>query len=136
MAQKTRDKILVIDDHPTTHRVLEKMLSVHGFEFIGAFDGAEGLIKATEQPPDLILMDILVPGMDGRELTRRIKQSPRAKNIPIVFITSTLSKREDKMDKFVEVDGVSYPAFAKPLYQPKLLSVIRKAIKASRKKNL
>ncbi|OGX06703.1 MAG: hypothetical protein A2Z88_09500 [Omnitrophica WOR_2 bacterium GWA2_47_8] len=129
MTARKHPIILVIDDHPIMHRVLEKRLKSQGYEYRGAQDAFTGLRMVKEEHPDLILMDILLPEINGRELTKRLKADPQTKDIPVVFISVTLSKKNDKEEKEIVIDGVTYPAFAKPLYTPKLQSVIRKILK-------
>ncbi|MFA5088294.1 MAG: response regulator [Candidatus Omnitrophota bacterium] len=132
--KKVRKKILVVDDHPITHRLLEKVLKSQGFDLISVFDGISAVFKAKEEHPDLILLDVMLPELGGHEVARRLKADPLTRDIPVVFVTNTLSKKEDKAQKEIIVDGVAYPAFAKPLYYLKLLSMIRKAIKQREKK--
>ena len=132
---ETPFKILVIDDHVMMHRTLEKVLNSQGFQFIGAFDAVSALSKAVSEAPDLILLDLRLPDMDGKQVVRSLKTDPKTRGIPIVFITATLSKKNDKEEKYVDVDGKQYLAFAKPLYYPKLVSVIRKEVNAFRKNN-
>ena len=128
--KKESQKILVVDDHVMMHRTLEKVLKSQNFEFIGAFDAVSAIAKAADEAPDLILLDLRLPDIDGQQVARSLKTDPKTQNIPIIFITATLSKKDDKVDKHVVVDGITYLAFAKPLYYPKLISVIKKTIAA------
>jgi len=83
-----RQKILVVDDVPTSAAVLESMLRQE-WDVMTAFDGDAALRLASEPPvPDLILLDINMPGIDGREVCRRLKKSPVTKDIPIIFVTA------------------------------------------------
>lgn len=129
MPKKAPAKILVIDDDPSTVRLLEKWLAVAGYDVLSAFNGTSGVVKAKEGKPDLILLDVMIPDLSGAEVTKKLKEDDATRQIPIVFITVTISKRNDKISKHIEIDGQLYQAFAKPLYQPKLLSVIRKLIR-------
>ncbi|OGX06704.1 MAG: hypothetical protein A2Z88_09505 [Omnitrophica WOR_2 bacterium GWA2_47_8] len=133
MTQKIRKKILVIDDHPMMHRELEKILSAQGFEFLGCFDAISGIRKVKESLPDLVLLDMMLPELDGKQVVRSIKTDEETKHIPVIFITATLSKRDDKKEKTIDVDGVTYPAFAKPLFYLKLISTIRHLIDENEK---
>src|SRR3989338_9124477 len=125
--------ILVVDDDLGMIRLLEKRLRSDGFEVIGALNGRTGLKKAKEVKPDLILLDILMPDISGGEGTRQLQLDPELKDIPIIFITVTIDKKEDKVDKEIELDGHVYPAFAKPLHHQKLMSVIKKELKRTGK---
>jgi len=69
-------RILAVDDTPQNLRLLEALLSRDGYEVVTAASGDEALRAIAERPPDLVLLDILMPGMDGYELTRRLRASP------------------------------------------------------------
>jgi two-component system cell cycle response regulator DivK len=90
-------RILVIEDQEDNRQILRDLLTSADFEVIEAADGEAGLAAAAAHRPDLILMDIQLPLMDGYEATRRIKASPVLRAIPIIVITSyALSGDEDK----------------------------------------
>ena len=125
----SKGKILVIDDHPIMHRELEKMLTTNGYEFFGAFDVVGGLRKAKLQKPDLVLVDIMLPEIEGTQVVRSFKTDPDLKNVPIIFMTVTLSKKDEAKNKMIKVDSESYPAFAKPISYPKLFLVFEQLIK-------
>ena len=74
--------ILIVDDSPTEVFQMRRMLENHGFETEGAADGAEGIRKAREIRPDLILMDIVMPGVDGFRATRTLANDPATRKIP------------------------------------------------------
>jgi two-component system cell cycle response regulator DivK len=81
-------RILVIEDQEDNRQILRDLLGNAGFDMIEAADGQEGVAAATKERPDLILMDIQLPIMDGYEATRRIKAIPELKAIPIIAVTS------------------------------------------------
>jgi two-component system, cell cycle response regulator DivK len=81
-------RILVVEDQPDNRRILRDMLGNAGYELIEAETGEEALIAVEAQRPDLILMDIQLPVMDGYEATRRIRSNPKLKSIPIIAVTS------------------------------------------------
>ena len=83
-----RNKILVIEDSSTTRKVIAITLSQNGYEIIEATDGLEGLSKLNETRPDLILLDIILPKMDGYKILSIIKENPEFKRIPVVMLTS------------------------------------------------
>ena len=80
--------ILVVEDQLDNRRILRDMLSNAGYELIEAESGEEALTAVEAQRPDLILMDIQLPVMDGYEATRRIRLNPELKSIPIIAVTS------------------------------------------------
>jgi two-component system cell cycle response regulator DivK len=81
-------RILVIEDHEDNRRILRDLLTSAGYEMVEAITGEEGVIFAQSHRPDLILMDIQLPGMDGYEATRRIKANPALRQIPVIAVTS------------------------------------------------
>ena len=121
-------KILVIDDDPATVRLLEKWCSNAGKEVVAALNGEVGLEKAVSEAPDLILLDMMLPGIGGVDVAKKLKASDITKDIPVIFITVTLGVEVDKGDETVDIDGCLYRIFAKPLHSRKILSEIRKSI--------
>ncbi len=90
-------KILVVEDTEDNRQILRDLLGMAGYEMVEAHDGAQGVAMAAEHRPDLILMDIQMPVLDGYEATRRIKADPALATIPIVAVTSyALSGDEQK----------------------------------------
>jgi len=81
------EKILVVDDSPTDRQHLLDALSSHGFSCVTAENGAEAIAKAQSEMPDLILMDIIMPGTNGYEATRAITRDERTKAIPVIICT-------------------------------------------------
>ena len=80
-------KILIIDDERHMVRLMEYHLNQRGYRVITAFDGREGLEKANSQKPDLVLLDIKMPGMDGYEVCRQIKTFSGTSHIPVIFVS-------------------------------------------------
>ena len=80
--------ILIVDDSPTEVFQMRRMLENHGFETEAAADGAEGVRKAREMRPDLILMDIVMPGVDGFKATRMLAADPATRAIPVIMVSS------------------------------------------------
>ena len=88
-------QILAIEDHEENRRLLRDLLTSFGYELIEAVNGEEGLVSADTHRPDLILMDIQLPGIDGYEVTRRIKASPALRHIPVIAVTSYALSGDD-----------------------------------------
>ena len=88
--------ILVVEDHDDNRRIMRDLLSATGYQVIEAHTGLKGVSAAQNHRPDLILMDIQLPGIDGYEATRRIKSIPELKTIPIVAVTSYALSGDDK----------------------------------------
>ena len=86
MAKK---KILFIEDEPDQIMLIKNRLEASGFEFASAQNGEEGLKKAKEEKPDLVLLDIIMPKMDGYEVCRELRKDPASKNTPVIAITAS-----------------------------------------------
>jgi two-component system, cell cycle response regulator DivK len=92
-----RKRILVVEDQEDNRRILRDLLNSADYEIIEADNGETALMAAATERPDLILMDIQLPKLDGYEATRRLKADPALKHIPIIVVTSyALSGDEDK----------------------------------------
>lgn len=89
-------KILVVEDQEDNRRILRDLLSSRGYEIIEVTDGLAGVTAAQTHHPDLILMDIQLPGIDGYEATRRIKANNELKDIPIIAVTSYALSGDDQ----------------------------------------
>ena len=89
--------VLIVEDQEDNRRILRDLLGSAGYDFTEAENGAEALVAIARQRPDLILMDIQLPILDGYEATRRIKADPMLKTIPVIAVTSyALSGDEEK----------------------------------------
>ena len=84
----TAARILVIEDHEDNRRIVRDLLTSRGYEIVEAATGVDGVQLAIAQRPDLILMDIDLPDIDGYEATRRLKADPALRSIPVVAVTS------------------------------------------------
>jgi twitching motility two-component system response regulator PilH len=81
-------KILIVDDSPTERHFLGELLTKHGFQIMTLESGEEAIAKAADLMPDLILMDVVMPGMNGFQATRTITKDERTKHIPVIMCTS------------------------------------------------
>lgn len=114
-------RVLVVDDNSANLGILYNYLDRAGFEAFVAQTGEKAVDLARSQLPDIILLDIMLPGIDGFEACRQIKQDPATRDIPVIFI-SALSEIEDKVEGF-EVGGVDY--IPKPFQQEEVLARTR-----------
>ncbi len=110
--------ILLVDDTPTNLEILVGYFSDSGFDVSVATSGEGALEQVAESRPDLILLDVMMPGMDGFETCRRLKADPATKDIPVIFMTA-LSETADKLKGF-EAGAVDY--VTKPLQQEEVLA--------------
>lgn len=88
MASKEIKKVLVVDDEPAVREIYNKEFSNNGFKVILAVDGKEGLLKAGEEIPDLILLDVMMPNMSGVDTLKALKKNELTKKIPILLLTN------------------------------------------------
>ena len=116
-----RRKVLIIDDVAVNRTVITELLSRLGFEIIEAENGAEGLAKAQSERPELIVTDIVMPGMDGLEATRRLRQTPGLTDVPIIVVTASPTGRDEKKSLAAGVNAF----LAKPVDFGRLLAQIR-----------
>jgi len=114
-------RILVVEDHEENRRIMRDLLTSAGYEIIEALTGEAGVTMAETQRPDLILMDIQLPGLDGYEATRRIKAHPALHRVPIIAVTSYALSGDDR--KALEAGCDAY--VAKPFSPRELLAKIR-----------
>lgn len=114
-------RILVVEDHEDNRQILRDLLGSVGYEMIEAWDGEAALEKAPAEKPDLILMDIQLPGIDGYETTRRIKADPVTAATPIIVVTSYALSGDEEKARAAGCDAY----IAKPYSPRQLLAKIR-----------
>lgn len=114
-------RILVVEDQEDNRRIVRDLLTSAGYEMIEATTGEDGVALAESERPDLILMDIQLPGLDGYEATRRIKANPALRAIPIIAVTSYALSGDDV--KALQVGCDDY--VTKPFSPRALLGKIR-----------
>ncbi len=120
--------ILIVDDQPTNLKMLFSFLQESGFKVLVAKSGESALKKLQNVSPDLILLDVMMPGIDGFETCQRLKSSAETKNIPVMFMTA-LSESMDKI-KGLKVGAVDY--ITKPFQQEEVLARIENQLKIRR----
>lgn len=121
MATADTDYILAVDDTPASLRLLTDILNGEGYQVRSAINGELALHAARAQPPQLILLDVSMPGMDGFEVCKRLKQEPALRDVPVIFV-SALSDMQDKLTGF-DIGGVDY--VTKPFQREELLARVR-----------
>jgi len=114
--------LLIVDDNPTNLGVLSDYLEEQGFEILLAEDGYAGLEIAQFAQPNMILLDVMMPGIDGFETCRRLKSDEKTQNIPVIFMTA-LESTKDKVNGF-KVGGVDY--ITKPVQQEEVSRISTK----------
>ncbi len=119
-------KVLVVEDNADNREVIRTVLNHHGYEVVEAVNGAEGIEKAGSQKPDIILMDLSLPIMDGWEATRRLKADDELKNIPVIAITAHAMSGDEAKALKHGCDGY----LAKPCTPRSVIDIIEKYLKA------
>lgn len=107
-------KILVVEDDTDNRCIVAKVLSVEGYQVIEAIDGVEALAQARAEHPDLILMDLALPNMDGWEATRRLKSDPATRSIPVVALTAFAMRGDEEQARAAGCDDY-IPKPARPV---------------------
>ena len=113
-------KILVVDDSPTERFAMNELLSAKGYYVIMAENGEEGIAKSKSELPDLILMDVVMPGMNGYQATRTISRDEATRSIPVIMCTT----KGQETDKIWGMRQGAYDYMVKPVDQQALLAKI------------
>ena len=127
MTSDQKAKILVVDDVPANVRLLEAVLTPSGYDVIGAADGHRALELVESDQPDLVLLDVMMPGIDGYEVCRRIRASERTAVLPVVMVTS--SEVREKTDA---IEAGADDFIPKPFQRDELLTRVRSLLRIKR----
>lgn len=119
--------ILIVDDLPQNVRLLEAVLSPHGFRVATASSGQEALDVLSKEHPDLVLLDILMPGIDGYEVCRRIREDPETAFLPVIMITASGDE-----EKIRAIESGADDFVNKPFDQAELLARVRSLVRVKR----
>lgn len=117
-------QILIVDDSPTDAYLVKNILESNGYQTAEASSGDEGVAKAQELKPNLILMDVVMPGLNGFQATRKITKNPETSSIPVVIVSS---KNMDSDRAWGLMQGAK-EFLVKPVKQDELLETIKKLI--------
>ena len=116
--------VLIVDDSPTELHLFKSMLEKNGFETLVADSGEEGIRKAEASRPDCILMDVVMPGMNGFQATRKLTRDPRTSDIPVIMITT----KDQETDKIWGMRQGAVEYIVKPVGAKELVSRINSAM--------
>ncbi len=114
-------KILVVDDEKDVLFMLEKRLTAEGYSVITTTNGTNAIALAKSQHPDIIILDIVMPGMDGGEVAAKLREHPLTRSIPVIFLTVLLSKEEEHQENHMIGSNIT---LAKPFDTEELLAQI------------
>ncbi|MHB8791928.1 MAG: response regulator [Thermoleophilia bacterium] len=122
-----KTRVMLVEDNQMNSRLVEYVLIRDGFAVSVMASAEEAIRAAADDPPDIILMDIQLPGMDGLEATRQLKKNPITENIPIVAITAHAMTGDEERIRDAGCEGY----ISKPINTRELAKTIRKYLKAS-----
>lgn len=109
-------RVLVVDDDPAMCKLLRMILEPKGFEVLEAFSGVKGLMVTKRELPDVVLLDIMMPDIDGFDVCRELKLDPKTKDIPIIFVTAMSG--QEHLDRGMSLGAQGY--ITKP-FRPEVL---------------
>ncbi len=122
--------ILCVDDEPANLKLLENILEPRGYAVVSAINGEDALRKIKKQTVDLVLLDLMMPGMDGLQVSRKIKDNKKSKNIPIVMLTAYTG-----VETYIEsLSGEVFAYLHKPFETEALVKIVRAALTQSEAK--
>lgn len=121
-----KKKILVTDDSPTIVEMIKATLEGEGYDVVTACDGQDALAKAHGEKPDLIIMDLMLPKMDGNQVCAMLKHNEEYKKIPVIILTA----RAGEADKKISEDAKADAYFTKPFEPEQLLGKIGDLLKS------
>jgi CheY-like chemotaxis protein len=123
--------VLIVDDEPDVLMILSRRLTAAGFRVLEASNGAEGVKMAIKHLPDLIVMDVLMPGLSGGEAVKQIRSNNVTVNVPIIFLSAVMNTPagDGSAGHQVNVGGQLYPAFPKLIDFKALITEITRRLR-------
>jgi CheY-like chemotaxis protein len=125
-SNEVKEKVLVVDDYAQNVELLQELLSVSGYRVSTACDGEEAIKKAHKEIPDLILLDIMMPKMDGYQVCEALRNADDTKDIPIIFVTAK-TEVKDWTHAIFNMGANSY--ITKPINAKKLIEKVKSVLK-------
>ena len=119
-------QIMIVDDSPTDTHLLKKILEKNGFNTLTAADADEGIQVAKREKPDLILMDVVMPGLNGFQATRELSSDPDTSTIPVIIVT----RKDQQVDRVWGIRQGARDYVTKPVREGALMSLIKEALAA------
>ena len=129
----TKKRVLCIEDHPEMIELIRLILGRKGFEVEGAEGGRDGLRAMEEDPPDLVLLDLMMPDMDGWEVYRQIRSNERLKQIPVIAVTA----KAQEIDRVLGLKIAGMDDFIiKPFDAKELISSVERVLRAASERDM
>jgi twitching motility two-component system response regulator PilH len=119
-------QIMIVDDSPTDMHLLKKILEKHGFNTLTASDACEGIEVARREKPDLILMDVVMPGLNGFQATRQLSSDPETSDIPVIIVT----RKDQQVDRVWGMRQGARDYITKRVKEGALMGLIKQALAA------
>ena len=116
--------VLIVDDSPTEVHVLKTMLEKNGYSVLSATSGEQGIAVAKERKPDLVLMDIVMPGLNGFQATRQLTTNPETTHIPVIIVTT----KNQETDRVWGMRQGAKDYLTKPVSEQELIGKVRAAL--------
>ena len=120
-------RVLIVDDSPTETYKFKETLEKHGFEIISADNGADGVAVARQEQPDVVLMDVVMPGLNGFQATRQLSKGEDTKHIPVIIVTT----KDQETDKVWGRRQGATDYLTKPVDEAVLIDPINRAMSGS-----
>lgn len=117
-------KILVVDDVPTELEIISRILLEAGFEVIRAHDGEEAITSIQENPPDLVVLDVVMPRMNGFEVVRELRDNEKTKHLPVIFCT----QKNTEIDRTWGMELGADAYISKPFAPQQFLDMVRRLL--------
>jgi DNA-binding response OmpR family regulator len=120
-------KILIVDDEPEIVDMLQTILDMRGYETVGAYNGTDGLLITRVDSPDLIILDMMLPDIEGVEVCRIVRADPSTANVPVVILSARTAQTE--VERGLAAGANAY--MTKPVNLPRLFDEIKKLLPVS-----
>lgn len=120
-------RVLIVDDSPTETYKFKEILEKHGFEIITADNGADGVAVARQEKPDVVLMDVVMPGLNGFQATRQLSKGEDTKHIPVIIVTT----KDQETDKVWGRRQGASDYLTKPVEESVLIDTIKRVMSGS-----
>jgi DNA-binding response OmpR family regulator len=121
-------KLLIVDDEPFTVDMLETFLQINGFETVGAFNGEDGLVLVKVEQPELVILDLMLPDIEGYEVCQRIRNYPASADLPVLILSARAEAASKERAMNAGADGY----LVKPVQFPQLLSELNRLLSKPR----